>query len=475
MVLEEALESENYRLLVAKTGPEALALARADHPDVIILDVMMPEVTGYDVCRELRQDGLLNQVPILFLTALQDRGSRQLGLEAGADEFLNKPVDLIELKMRLHNITRLNRFRQLSEERERFEAVFAHSPDGIVVLDAGGQVLLANRACAEFGLAPAAPDGATDFYARFTAADQTALRALAEEALRTGQRCGPIDAAWDGAMESGRTVEITAGSLPWSGRRAVQLTLRDITAKKEMESWLTRSQRIELLGQFSSEIVHDVNNLLAVVTFHAALMADKAPAAARVHAVKIEETAMRAAVTLRRILQFARGSDGERQRRQLDAAAAAGTTLIGESLGRDIQLSFQAEAAGLEVTLDENQLHQVIMNLCVNARDAMDGRGRIEVTVARADVRPEMVARLGRGARAGSFGVVRVRDFGTGMTDAVKARLFDPFFTTKAPGKGTGLGLAAVLRILSSHQGFVSVDSTLGVGTCFTCHFPLAE
>jgi signal transduction histidine kinase len=86
-----------------------------------------------------------------------------------------------------------------------------------------------------------------------------------------------------------------------------------------------------------------------------------------------------------------------------------------------------------------------------------------------------MVARLGRGARAGSFGVVRVRDFGTGMTDAVKARLFDPFFTTKAPGKGTGLGLAAVLRILSSHQGFVSVDSTLGVGTCFTCHFPLAE
>lgn len=473
LLLEGALEGENFRILTAANGESGLALARAHRPDVVVLDVMMPEVDGYAVCRRLRADEHLSHVPILFLTTLNDGPSRREGLAAGADEFLSKPVDVVEFRTRLRTITRLDRFRRMAEERERFEAIFAHAPDAMVIVGAQGQIFAANPAAAELGL-PSEMGGEGGFYPCFSAADAGTLRVLAAAAASRPGRAGPVEAALLRANGDPRTVEITAAALPWAGSPAVEYTLRDVTERKRMEAWLMRSQRIELLGQFASEIVHDVNNMLSTVVFSAAQLGADSSAEAREQATRIEATAVRAGAVLRRILQFARGTEGAMEPRELGQAAERCADLIGNSLGRKITVVRAFAREGSTVRLDENQLHQLLLNLCVNARDAMSGEGTIELSVAPRSLGAEEAARLGSGARPGSFGVLSVRDSGPGMPPQVKARLFEPFFTTKAPGKGTGLGLAAVARIMQAHGGFVTLESEPGAGACFDCHFPLA-
>ncbi|HZZ59119.1 MAG TPA: response regulator [Opitutaceae bacterium] len=474
VLLEGALEGENYRLLTAASGADAVAMAREQLPDVIVLDVVMPGVSGYDVCRQLRSDDRLGQVPILFLTALKDFPSRQEGLAAGADEFLTKPVDVVELRTRLQTITRLNRFRLLAEERERFETVFEHSPDAIVIAAPDGRILAANRNAGEVGLA-AGPEHSRTLFENFPdAADQEGLQGVFAHVLQTGLRGGPLTAALAG-RDGRRLLEITASRLPWRGRAVVELTLRDITEKRRMEAWLMRSQRIDLLGQFASEIVHDVNNMLAAITLGTARLAADPNEEVRRDAARIEETTVRAGAVLRRILQFARGAADNFITADLAVSVATCMGMIDQALGRKIKLFCPSAVTGLQVKLDENQLHQLLLNLCVNARDAMGGAGAIEISVFYRELSAADSARIGQGSRVGAFGVLCVRDRGAGMTEEVKNRLFEPFFTTKSSGRGTGLGLAAVARIVQAHGGFVGVNSELGVGTSMECHFPLVE
>ena len=139
-VLHGLLSTENYNLAFATNGTEAIEQALELKPDVILLDVMMPDIDGFEVCRRLRTDPILADVPIIMLTALDDRESRLEGIEAGADDFISKPFDRIELRTRLRTITRLNRFRRLTIERNKFEWVVEQSEDGYVVINAKGKV-----------------------------------------------------------------------------------------------------------------------------------------------------------------------------------------------------------------------------------------------------------------------------------------------------------------------------------------------
>lgn len=144
LTLEALLSQENYELAVARDGHSALRLARNMPPDVILLDVMMPDMDGFDVCRRLRADPLLGEVPVVMITALDEREARLEGLRAGADDFLLKPVDRLELQARLRTITRLNRYQRLLAERERLSWVLEQSPDGYVLLDSMGRIVRAN-------------------------------------------------------------------------------------------------------------------------------------------------------------------------------------------------------------------------------------------------------------------------------------------------------------------------------------------
>ena len=148
-ILEALLHPDNYQIAVATCGEEALGLLSAFRPDLVLLDVMLPDIDGFEVCQRLRTDPEHAQVPVIMVTALDDRDSRLRGIECGADDFLSKPFDAIELRARVRTIMRLNRFRRLHEERRKFERLVEIASDGIILTDAEGYVRFANPAMAD--------------------------------------------------------------------------------------------------------------------------------------------------------------------------------------------------------------------------------------------------------------------------------------------------------------------------------------
>ncbi|MGA3006420.1 MAG: response regulator [Opitutaceae bacterium] len=468
-VLVNLLRQEKYLVITASDGREGLAAAAAHRPDVMLLDVMMPGLDGYEVCRLLRADPMLLHMPVLLITALTDRESRLRGLEEGADDFINKPIDSVELCTRLRSITRLNRFRRLSEERARFEQALACAPDGVVLTDTDGAVLYANNAFCRLFEEGSPP---SEFFDCLPEASRATLREQLRGLTETTTRVGPCETSVLRPRRPGTILEITAAGLLWEEQTAWQFNIRDITEKKQLETQLLQAQRLELLGQLASGIVHDVNNLLSFIVGSSQLFQIEFPTVPSERLSAILTAAQRGAGLLRQLLLFARGEDGEML--PIDPVLLVGEVagMVEQTFGRNIAVTIDLANDMPDIVADANQLHQVLMNLCVNARDAMPQGGSLCLSVSRRVVRPEEAAGLGTDAHAGDFVVLSVRDTGTGMPPSVQARIFEPFYTTKQTG--TGLGLATVLRVLRRHHGFVTVESKPGAGTCFACHFPLA-
>ncbi|HWZ94074.1 MAG TPA: response regulator [Opitutaceae bacterium] len=467
-VLVNMLKQDKYLVITASDGREGLAAAAAHRPDVMLLDVMMPGLDGYEVCRLLRADPMLLHMPVLLISSLSDRESRLRGLEQGADDFITKPFDTVELRTRLRSITRLNRFRRLSEERARFEQALACAPDGVVLTDTEGAVLFANNAfCRLFeeGSPPA------EFFDYLPEATQGMLREQLRGLTDVTMRVGPCETAVLHPRRPGTLLEITAASLFWEGHPAWQFNIRDITEKKQLETQLMQAQRIELLGQLAGGIVHDVNNLLGFIIGNSQLFQDEHPALPSDRLTAIVAAAQRGAGLLKQLLLFARGEDGEML--PVDPVLLIGEVagIAEQTFGRKIAVTIDLGSNLPDIMADSNQLHQVLMNLCVNARDAMPEGGSLCLRASLRTVGAEQVHALGPDAKAGDYVVLSVRDTGTGMLPSVQARIFEPFYTTKK--KGTGLGLATVLRVIKRHRGFVTVDSKVGAGTCFSCHFPV--
>jgi PAS domain S-box-containing protein len=467
-VLVNLLKKEKYQVITATDGREGLAAAAAHRPDVMLLDVMMPGLDGYEVCRLLRADPMLLHMPVLLITALTDRESRLRGLEEGADDFVNKPIDTVELCTRLRSITRLNRFRRLSEERARFEQALACAPDGIVLTDTNGAVLFANNAFCRLFEEVSPP---TEFFDCLPEATRGTLREQLRGLTDATLRVGPCETTVLHPRRPGTILEITAASLRWEDQVAWQFNVRDITEKKLLETQLLQAQRLELLGELAGGIVHDVNNLLSFIMGSSQLLQVEHPAMPSERLGAIVTAAQRGAGLLRQLLLFARGEDGEIL--SVDPALLVGEVagMVEQTFGRSIAVTIDLASNLPDIMADANQIHQVLMNLCVNARDAMPEGGSLCLGASLRTVGAEQIHALGPDARAGDYVVLSVRDTGTGMLPSVQARIFEPFYTTKKTG--TGLGLATVLRVIKRHHGFVTVDSKVGAGTCFSCHLPV--
>ena len=472
-LLKSMLQLDDYELLEAVSGAEALELAGRHLPDVILLDVMMPEMNGFETCRRLRQDQRLQHVPILFLTALDDRASRLEGLNAGAEDFISKQIDTVELRIRIRTITKLNRFRRLFEERARFEQAVEHAPTGVIVTDHAGRIELINAAAqALFRQAPTVGENAGALFP--AGIIEQILHTLAEtttapphpHALATR----PLAAA-----DRDTAVEITAARLPG---RAVYFSLHDITERKRMESQLIRIQRVEVLGQLAGGLAHDLNNVLGSIESSATRLAQETgPGPAPASLINsLQAAAQSGGDMLRQLLLFSRGADEPGEVLDPLPICREVAQLAQEAQGGDIEVRLVVESTKDErarIRSQRSQLHQILLNLIANARDAMDGHGRLSVEFA---IRTPHPAELGSipPERAGvEHVVIAVVDEGPGIAPEVRDRLFEPFFTTKAPGRGTGLGLATVLLLMHRHQGFVTLDSTPGKGARFCCFFPI--
>ncbi len=248
----------------------------------------------------------------------------------------------------------------------------------------------------------------------------------------------------------------------------------DITEQKELEARFLRAQRMESIGTLASGVAHDLNNILSPIMMSAPLLRrDLAPETRKEIISAIELSAERGAQIVKQVLTFGRGAEGERHPMQLAAVIKEVGKIIYETFPRDVQIETVLPADLWPVVGDATQLHQVVLNLCVNARDAMPSGGRLRVRARNVELDESFVSML-PGATLGPNVLLEVEDSGTGMPLETIERIFDPFFTTKGIGKGTGLGLSTVLGIVKSHGGHIGVNSEVGVGTTFQIYLPAA-
>ncbi|MBI3194140.1 MAG: PAS domain S-box protein, partial [Ignavibacteriae bacterium] len=253
------------------------------------------------------------------------------------------------------------------------------------------------------------------------------------------------------------------------GFMAIQL---DITDKKRLEEQFLRSQRLESLGTLAGGVAHDLNNVLAPILLSIDVLKRYATTE---HAAKILQTikqsAERGKHIIKQILSFARGSEGERGNIQLRHLLREMEQIARETFPRGIEVHCSIQKDLWSVSGDPTQLHQVLLNLCVNARDAMPDGGSLEL-MAENIIVDEHFAKMQYGANVGSYVVVSVTDTGTGIPQEILPKIFDPFFTTKPQASGTGLGLSTVHAIVKGHEGFIDVYTHAGSGTTFKVFLP---
>ncbi len=248
----------------------------------------------------------------------------------------------------------------------------------------------------------------------------------------------------------------------WDGRQALLASLRDISVRRAEDERLRQSQKMEAVGRLAAGIVHDINNLLAVVTSGLRLLEkeiDRDPASPKINQL-IEgmlERAQNGGALTQQLLAFSRRQPLSPEAVDLNQRISALTQMLERTLGRGVETRCVLDPALSPIHIDANQLDVAILNLAVNARDAMAGKGTLIIETSNATEDAE--------TDSGSFVRVSIRDTGCGMSEDVLAQVFEPFFTTKGENEGTGLGLSQVYGFISQSGGHVRIDSAVGEGT----------
>jgi nitrogen-specific signal transduction histidine kinase/CheY-like chemotaxis protein len=249
----------------------------------------------------------------------------------------------------------------------------------------------------------------------------------------------------------------------------------DVTEKKRLEAQFLRAQRLESIGTLASGIAHDLNNILSPITMGAQMLQMKQQDEQSRRLLEVMRTnAERGAEMIKQLLSFARGTSGERVLIQPKHLIREIVGIAQETFPRSIRIEQHLPEGLWVINGDATQLHQALMNLCVNARDAMPNGGALTIEAENQPL-DEIYAGMLKGASPGKYVVITITDTGEGIPTEIIDRIFDPFFTTKEPGHGTGLGLATVQGIVSSHGGFITVESQPGLGTKFKIYLPANE
>jgi PAS domain S-box-containing protein len=364
----------------------------------------------------------------------------------------------------------------LAESERRYRTMFEESQDVIYMADVTGRLRDINQAGVElFGYGSRAEILKANF-----------IRDLYEDPGEGEKFMADImisglvkDYEAHLRTRSGRTVVvlITARAEYNAADRVIGYRgiMRDITERQSLEQRYLQAQKMESIGLLAGGIAHDFNNILGGILGYASWLKTRLavgdPFFKPVDA--IEQSAQRAAELTGQLLAFARGGKYDIRAASLNSVISESLKIISGTFDKSIAIETRLDASLPTVEIDVGQIQQVLINLCVNARDAMPGGGRLTIQSAMAVLEDDDVQNQ-FDARPGWFAVLSVSDTGVGMSDDVKERIFEPFFTTKEKGKGTGLGLAMVYGVVRNHNGFVNVYSELGVGSTFRVYLPLS-
>jgi signal transduction histidine kinase len=358
-----------------------------------------------------------------------------------------------------------------------FEAQVHSAIDGILVVDSEGRKLLQNKRMNEMWKIPPPiaddPDESkqVQFILGRICEPQVFAEKLAHLNAHPDDSSTDVIELLDGTVLESYSAPVRGSDGTYYGR---VWTFHDITERKKLEAQFLRAQRMESIGTLASGVAHDLNNILTPIMMSVAVLRLGLPAEKRDSLCDtIEMSAARGAQIVKQVLAFGRGLDGERHPLQVDVLITEMEQMIRSTFPKEVVLECLKGPRLRLVLGDATQIHQVLLNLCVNARDAMPDGGTLRLSATNLDIDASYASMLSDIA-PGPHVLLEVSDTGSGIPPEILERIFDPFFTTKEIGKGTGLGLSTVHGIVKSHGGLLKVVTALGKGTTFQVYLPAA-
>ncbi|HYR47128.1 MAG TPA: CheR family methyltransferase, partial [Thermoanaerobaculia bacterium] len=354
------------------------------------------------------------------------------------------------------------------------EALVETVRESLVVLDDALRVRTANRAFYEtFQTSPDQTEGKRLFARSERDAGSSRLSEVLKGVDSNRDGLKNVELAIEFEKLGLKTLLFNARRVPLPGEEKplILLAIADITERKRAEEELRQVQKLESLGRLSGGIAHDFNNLLNIVSAYSALLArDEEDSRKKDHLAAINKAVDRGAALVGQLLTFARRSESRLEALDVNAVVEDELKLLSETFSKKFEIKFELDQNLPPIAADSNQIHQALLNLCVNARDAMPDGGRI---VIRTSVVPgRNIRQKFPDARNKRYVMLAVTDNGPGMNAETRSRIFEPFFTTKEKGRGVGLGLALVYGIVKGHSGFIDVDTKFGKGTEFRIYLP---
>src|SRR5262245_39558856 len=366
---------------------------------------------------------------------------------------------------------------RLSEAK--LAGILASAMDAIITVDEDQRVVLFNAAAEKMFRCPAAEalgESLDRFIPeRFRAAHREHISVF--DKTNVTQRAMGSARTLFGLRSGGEEfpIEASISQIDHDGHKLFTAIIRDITDKKRLESQFLRAQRMESIGTLAGGIAHDLNNVLSPILTAVELLQMRLNDESSQRLLNILHTnAVRGGEMIRQVLAFARGVEGEYISLQPAHLIKEIVKILADTMPKNIEITFSIDPDLCSVSGDATQLHQVLMNLCVNARDAMPHGGKLRIEAENVEI-DEHYARMNVEARPGKYVSIGVVDTGVGIPEQNLSKIFDPFFTTKAHGQGTGLGLSTVAGIVRSHGGFINVYSEVGRGARFKIYLPAIE
>lgn len=442
--------------------------------DIIISDYNLPRFSGEGALRTLKESGL--DIPFIIVSGTIGEDIAVTAMKAGAHDYIMKGnltrlVPAVEREVRDAQVRRSRKFAEESLRRQAL--ILENMAEGVMVTEVDGRITFTNPACdAMFGFPLGGLAGETFF--ALTEGEPEARSKLFDEILSTLKN----QHVWAGEIRYVRMnqtpflTHARVRSLQIDKRVLLVFVQQDITERKLLEAQFLRAQRLESIGTLAGGIAHDLNNVLSPILLCAQILHKHFSDGEMKKMVEmIAVSARRGSDLVKQVLSFARGIEGQRVSLSMAPLIGEVQKIIQETFPKSIVPKIEISDPLSHVLGDSTQLHQVLMNIIVNARDAMPKGGILHI-VCENIVLDELYARLHIDARPGPYVVITISDTGQGMPPAVKERIFEPFYTTKDASKGTGLGLSTVLGIVRSHGGLIHVYSEEGKGSTFKIYLP---